>query len=111
VFLPNAALVSAGSDTVSSSGTITTYPFGNWWSCRRLHAARPSTRTQKQVRTVVQKADGRAVDAIVNSLVVELLDGTIMGVKIGKSDIMDYNNLATELFDCSFRAVGSSYIS
>jgi NADPH:quinone reductase-like Zn-dependent oxidoreductase len=77
-----------------------------------------SSRSTKFASDIMRETNGRGVDAIVNSLVGELLDaswriladgGTM--VEIGKRDIVDRNTLAMEPFDrnCSFRAVDLSY--
>lgn len=77
-----------------------------------------SSRSTKFAIDIIRETNGRGVDAIVNSLVGELLDaswriladgGTM--VEIGKRDIVDRNTLAMEPFDrnCSFRAVDLSY--
>lgn len=77
-----------------------------------------SSRNTKFAQEIMQATSGRGVNAIVNSLVGELLDaswrivadgGTM--VEIGKRDIIDRNTLAMEPFDrnCSFRAVDFSY--
>ena len=77
-----------------------------------------SSRNTKFAAEILRETGGRGVDAIVNSLVGELLDaswriiadgGTM--VEIGKKDIIDRNTLAMEPFDrnCSFRAVDFSY--
>lgn len=77
-----------------------------------------SSRNAKFAAEIMRETGGRGVDAIVNSLIGELLDaswrivadgGTM--VEIGKRDIVDRNTLAMEPFDrnCSFRAVDFSY--
>ncbi|KAK6063593.1 beta-ketoacyl synthase domain-containing protein [Seiridium cupressi] len=77
-----------------------------------------SSRSTKFAGEIMQETNGRGVDAIVNSLIGELLDaswrvladgGTM--VEIGKRDIVSRNTLAMEPFDrnCSFRAVDLSY--
>ncbi|CZR67900.1 probable 6-methylsalicylic acid synthase [Phialocephala subalpina] len=77
-----------------------------------------SSRNTKFAAEILRETGGRGVDAIVNSLIGELLDaswriiadgGTM--VEIGKRDIVDRNSLAMEPFDrnCSFRAVDFSY--
>ncbi|KAF9884922.1 hypothetical protein FE257_000913 [Aspergillus nanangensis] len=77
-----------------------------------------SSRSTKFASEIMRQTNGRGIDAIVNSLVGELLDaswriladgGTM--VEIGKRDIVDRNTLAMEPFDrnCSFRAVDLSY--
>ncbi|KAF2120194.1 beta-ketoacyl synthase domain-containing protein [Lophiotrema nucula] len=77
-----------------------------------------SSRSTKFAAEIIRETGGRGVDAIVNSLIGELLDaswrivadgGTM--VEIGKRDIVDRNTLAMEPFDrnCSFRAVDFSY--
>ncbi|KAK4246255.1 beta-ketoacyl synthase [Corynascus novoguineensis] len=77
-----------------------------------------SSRGTKFASEIMQETNGRGVDAIVNSLVGELLDaswriladGGVM-IEIGKRDIVSRNTLAMEPFDrnCSFRAVDLSY--
>ncbi|KAI0202678.1 beta-ketoacyl synthase domain-containing protein [Astrocystis sublimbata] len=77
-----------------------------------------SSRDANFAAQIMRVTDGRGVDAVVNSLIGELLDaswrivadgGTM--VEIGKRDIVDRNTLAMEPFDrnCSFRAVDFSY--
>ncbi|KAL4946450.1 hypothetical protein BDV06DRAFT_234051 [Aspergillus oleicola] len=77
-----------------------------------------SSRNTGFAEGILRETGGRGVDAIVNSLVGELLDaswrivaagGTM--VEIGKRDIVDHNTLAMEPFDrnCSFRAVDVSF--
>ncbi|OBT76519.1 hypothetical protein VF21_05368 [Pseudogymnoascus sp. 05NY08] len=77
-----------------------------------------SSRSAKFATEIMRETNGRGVNAIVNSLVGELLDaswrivadgGTM--VEIGKKDIVDRTALSMEPFDrnCSFRAVDFSY--
>lgn len=77
-----------------------------------------SSRNTNFSAEILRETGGRGVDAIVNSLIGELLDaswriiadgGTM--VEIGKEDIVDRNSLAMEPFDrnCSFRAMDFSY--